>query len=642
MEKKTIEFKNIFLEVKNEDKNIVGKYVKLLDGVSGKFRSGVLTAVMGASGAGKSTLFDVLLGRVDDDAKTYGEVLYNGSERSEYDWIHKVSYLKQDDCYFPKFSIEESILYNLSLYQPFMSKKEKLEFSEEILKRANIYDKRLAYIESLSGGERKRAMIALSMCSDPDVIFMDEPTSGLDSHSALVLINFMKNYAAEKNKIVVISLHQPGEALFNLFEDIIYLGKGGMFYDGKISEIQSWLEEKELPKPEGISLAEYLFELHSATPYPPEIAQCRPKVDQIISENRANYETLRSSNVMKKGLSSLYFEMSFSFMAVLVLIKRFYINYFRTNSLLLGTICKALTVILILTGFFCVIIISIHASLTAHSYGYSNLKEVADHVKSFFTAEFKRHLSYFMFFWGRIVQALVPILIYNFFDNREIIVEDIYAGKYSVLTYFISYFFHDTIMSLYLFSIPIIYSYFTVAKSLINYWYYIYYLSLVPLCVINYMFIRLLTSKPGSSSKLVTSLVVSLYFLASLGLVESVYNFIADKINLPDFCKYIQCLLLIFPQFLLMALFAYKNCDRIANSNIPKTEFHRYIPGTLFTGYTGKDMKLKKYFKFVCLENVSYSVFFGIFILSTLVNLFGALYLFNRQIRANLRLKLTK
>ncbi|EOB15202.1 ATP-binding cassette sub-family G member 1 [Nosema bombycis CQ1] len=350
MSQKVFEFKDLFLEVKNEDKNISTEYAKLLDGVSGKFVSGELTAVMGASGAGKSTLFNMLLGRISNDCKSYGTILYNGKERSAYDWVHQVAYLKQDDTFYTKFSILECILYNLDFYQPFTSKKEKLRGAEDLLRRSNIFEKRHAYMESLSGGERKRAMIALSMCSDPEIIFMDESTSGLDSHSALTLINFMKTYAKENDKIVVISLHQPGEALFNLFENILYLGKGGVFYDGKIKDIPDWLNENKIPKPEGISLAEFLFELHTDNPHLPEISKFRSNVDQIINSNRQKYDELRRSNVLVGNLSSRYFEMSFSFSDVITFIRRFYLNVYRTERFFLGMVIQIL-IFLFVVGF---------------------------------------------------------------------------------------------------------------------------------------------------------------------------------------------------------------------------------------------------------------------------------------------------
>lgn len=611
-----------------------------MDGFSGRLKSGILTAVMGASGAGKSTLFDVLLGRIENSSKTYGEVLYNGKERTEHDWIHKVSYLKQDDTYFPKFSIQESIMYNLNLYQPFMSKKEKLDFSDEILKRANIYDKRLAYIESLSGGERKRAMIALSMCSDPDVIFMDEPTSGLDSHSALVLINFMKKFAAEKNKIVVVSLHQPGEALFNLFDEIIYLGKGGLFYDGKICDISSWLEEKGMPKPEGISLAEYLFELHSDTPFPPEIAKNKPIVDQIINENRAKYENIRNLNLLRKGLTSLYFELSFSFMAVMVLIKRFYLNYFRSNSIILGTIFKAIGLFIVLVVNHMIFFRKINESMVLHSYDCSNFNEAAKNVKGFFTSEMRRHLSFFFFRFGRGIQFLYSAFVFNFFDNRTILVEDVYSGKYSVLTYYIAYLLHDCVIATYIFAISFGITFFTYAKSLINYCYYLYYAPLIFFCAVNYMFMRLLTTRPGSTSNITSYLILFVSCLGSYECVDFFYDLISGMLSLPESCKYIKCIFLIFPQFLLSALFSYKNLEHVKNSNIPEIELYNYIPNPSETISIEDRSNPKLFFKFVCLEKVSYNVFLGVFVFSAIVNIFGGLYLFNRQVRANLRLKL--
>ncbi|EOB15205.1 ATP-binding cassette sub-family G member 1 [Nosema bombycis CQ1] len=390
MSQKVFEFKDLFLEVKNEDKNICTEYAKLLDGVSGKFVSGELTAVMGASGAGKSTLFNMLLGRISNDCKSYGTILYNGKERSAYDWVHQVAYLKQEDIFYTKFSILECILYNLDFYQPFTSKKEKLSVAEDLLRRSNIFEKRHAYMESLSGGERKRAMIALSMCSDPEIIFMDEPTSGLDSHSALTLINFMKTYAKENDKIVVISLHQPGEALFNLFDNILYLGKGGVFYDGKIKDIPDWLNANKIPKPEGISLAEFLFELHTDNPHPPEISRFRPNVDQIINSNRQKYDELRRSNVLVGNLSSRYFEMSMSLVDVITFIRRFYLNVHRTEKFFKSFAVHMLFILFFSCLFYFGALKEIVNTLLNVSFESDTLKDLVDHTKTYFTSDHEK------------------------------------------------------------------------------------------------------------------------------------------------------------------------------------------------------------------------------------------------------------
>jgi ABC-type multidrug transport system ATPase subunit len=85
---------------------------------------------------------------------------------------------------------------------------------------------------SISGGERRRVSLGVSLAGAPLCLFLDEPTSGLDSSSALSLFQLLKELAAGGLTVVAV-VHQPRAEVFAATDDLIVLGTGGcLFYSG--------------------------------------------------------------------------------------------------------------------------------------------------------------------------------------------------------------------------------------------------------------------------------------------------------------------------------------------------------------------------------------------------------------------------
>ena len=83
-------------------------------------------------------------------------------------------------------------------------------------------------LRGLSGGERKRLSIATALLSDPAIVFLDEPTSGLDSFAALSVSQHMREIADEADTTVIASIHQPGPAIWTLFDTVSIIVGGGV------------------------------------------------------------------------------------------------------------------------------------------------------------------------------------------------------------------------------------------------------------------------------------------------------------------------------------------------------------------------------------------------------------------------------
>lgn len=222
-------FKNVSVEIGKKKKFI-------LSDISGYMDAATLTGVMGPSGSGKTTLVDVITKRKNTGVLS-GTVLYNGKKAREKHLKRKIAYVQQDDHLIENLTVKESLLYNYDLVMGRRtSSAAKRKIVEGILRQLDLERCQHLYIGSqfqrgISGGQRKRTNIGISLLGTPSVIFMDEPTSGLDSHIALEVMCLVKNLARE-GLTTVVSIHSPNPSIFCLFDRLIILVDGRMVYFG--------------------------------------------------------------------------------------------------------------------------------------------------------------------------------------------------------------------------------------------------------------------------------------------------------------------------------------------------------------------------------------------------------------------------
>lgn len=261
MAKRILRFENVSLKTPNKNKNLKEKYVDLISGISGEVVSGRLTAVMGGSGSSKTSFLNLLMGKVNSNALTSGIITFNGEQRKVYKWLESTSYLEQFDTFTSGLTVEESIRYSLIFRGREIKDSSIPSMADDIIKDLGLERLRGSLLSSISGGERRRVMLAIELVIDPEVIFLDEPTSGLDSRLALDTVRILRRYAESKNKIVLMTVHQPGNSMFKLFDDMIFLDRGRIVYAGPTSGIDDFLISIGIQRPLNISVAEYLFEL---------------------------------------------------------------------------------------------------------------------------------------------------------------------------------------------------------------------------------------------------------------------------------------------------------------------------------------------------------------------------------------------
>ena len=204
--------------------------LRLLKDVFGYVQPGQLTALMGASGAGKTTLLDVLAARKNVGV-IGGDILVDG-EKPGIAFQRGTSYAEQLDVHESTQTVREALRFSANLRQPYETPQEqKYSYVEEVLsllELENLADAIIGSPESgLSVEERKRVTIGVELAAKPSLLlFLDEPTSGLDSQSAFNIVRFLKKLAAA-GQAILCTIHQPNSALFENFDRLLLLQKGG-------------------------------------------------------------------------------------------------------------------------------------------------------------------------------------------------------------------------------------------------------------------------------------------------------------------------------------------------------------------------------------------------------------------------------
>ncbi|KAG4384921.1 hypothetical protein AAZX31_13G342300 [Glycine max] len=203
----------------------------LLKGVSGAFRPGVLTALMGVSGAGKTTLMDVLAGR-KTGGYIDGSIKISGYPKKQETFARISGYCEQNDIHSPHVTVYESLLYSAWLRLPSgVDSKTRKMFIEEVMELVELNPLRnslvgLPGVSGLSTEQRKRLTIAVELVANPSIIFMDEPTSGLDARAAAIVMRTVRN-TVDTGRTVVCTIHQPSIDIFEAFDELFLMKRGG-------------------------------------------------------------------------------------------------------------------------------------------------------------------------------------------------------------------------------------------------------------------------------------------------------------------------------------------------------------------------------------------------------------------------------
>ncbi|PWA40906.1 pleiotropic drug resistance protein 1 [Artemisia annua] len=222
-----------------KDQGVSDDRLLLLKGVSGAFRPGVLTALMGVSGAGKTTLMDVLAGR-KTGGYIEGDIKVSGYPKKQETFARISGYCEQNDIHSPHVTVYESLIYSAWLrLASDVDETQRKAFVDQVIDLVELNTLKdslvgLPGVNGLSTEQRKRLTIAVELVANPAIIFMDEPTSGLDARAAAIVMRTVRN-TVDTGRTVVCTIHQPSIDIFEAFDELFLMKRGGQeLYAGPI------------------------------------------------------------------------------------------------------------------------------------------------------------------------------------------------------------------------------------------------------------------------------------------------------------------------------------------------------------------------------------------------------------------------
>ena len=232
------------IEVKDLYKSFGDQQV--LKGITTTFLPGKTNLIIGQSGSGKTVMLKCVVGLLNP---TEGHVLFDGQDYVSMDLDEKnkirqqLGMLFQGSALFDSLTVEENVMFPLEMFTK-MSKSEKQDRVNQVLKRVNLVGANKKFPSQISGGMQKRTGIARAIVMNPKYLFCDEPNSGLDPQTSIVVDELIKEITEEYNITTVINTHDMNSVVTH-GEKILFLYKGNKHWEGdKVSLFEA--ENKEL------------------------------------------------------------------------------------------------------------------------------------------------------------------------------------------------------------------------------------------------------------------------------------------------------------------------------------------------------------------------------------------------------------
>lgn len=193
------------LEISGLSKTYEGGH-KALKGVDLEIEKGEILALLGPNGAGKTTLISIVCGIVTPSS---GRVLVDGADhQKDFRKARQMIGLVPQELHTDAF---EKVIVTVSFSRGLFGKPKDPAFIEQLLKDLSLWDKRDAKIMELSGGMKRRVMIAKALSHEPEILFLDEPTAGVDVELRRDMWNMVRKLR-DRGVTIILTTHYIEEA----------------------------------------------------------------------------------------------------------------------------------------------------------------------------------------------------------------------------------------------------------------------------------------------------------------------------------------------------------------------------------------------------------------------------------------------
>ncbi|MBL8027017.1 MAG: ATP-binding cassette domain-containing protein [Fibrobacteres bacterium] len=235
--------------------NIFKSYdsLKAVDGLSFSVTAGSCFGLLGPNGAGKSTIMKILYGKASRDKNKDSAINVLGFDPStdELSIKYLSGVVPQDNNLDEELNVEQNLLVFSKFYG--MAASKAIPRINELLDLLELNEKRRVRIKELSGGMKRRLVIARALLNNPKLLFLDEPTTGLDPqvrHAIWDKLRFLK----KQGMTILITTHYMEEA-FQICDQLAILDKGKKVIEGNPQNLVNSMIEP------------YVLEIHSRSAY---------------------------------------------------------------------------------------------------------------------------------------------------------------------------------------------------------------------------------------------------------------------------------------------------------------------------------------------------------------------------------------
>lgn len=175
--------------------------------------------------------------------------------------------VEQEDTLWTFFTCTDHVSYAVALGMPHLSKEEKQATVQELLHDLGLQSCALTIagnnfipgMPALSGGQRRRLSLAVTLAKRPSLIFLDEVTSGLDSTGAAAVMKLLKDLSTKRTLAVICTVHQPSANVFAGFDQTLILADGRVAYSGSATRLAEYMAEIGRPVPRDANPAEFML-----------------------------------------------------------------------------------------------------------------------------------------------------------------------------------------------------------------------------------------------------------------------------------------------------------------------------------------------------------------------------------------------
>ena len=227
-----------FVSIQNLNK-IYPSTFKALDNLSLDIEKGEIFALLGPNGAGKSTLINIICGIV---SKTSGKVLINNHDNvKDFRKTRSMIGVVPQELSLEIFeTVWDNVCYSRGLY----GKSNNFKYIEELLKELSLWDKKNSLLRELSGGMKRRVLIAKALSHEPSVLFLDEPSASVDVELRKDMWNIIKKLK-KKGVTIILTTHYIEEAE-EIADRVGIINHGKIIIVDKKDELIKKLGQKKL------------------------------------------------------------------------------------------------------------------------------------------------------------------------------------------------------------------------------------------------------------------------------------------------------------------------------------------------------------------------------------------------------------